>query len=247
MREIVPAVPGLDLRREYGHHQNPAIRAGGLVFCSGMVAIDPETGERQHGTVTTETCRIFENLKLLLETAGASLERLLQVHAMIYDRIEYDVLNRVYRRYVPSAPPARTVMSVQIEAGFKVMLDVIAAAHDRLDGTAASLPRQAIGPGDKLRSPAIRAGDFVFISGMEAAEHGTVAAETRQILTNMAQVLSGYASLHHSTPADVLKWGLCESTSNNRENGLRYLIPVPGQYGGHQGLASGLRKLERGR
>jgi enamine deaminase RidA (YjgF/YER057c/UK114 family) len=47
---------------------------------------------------------------------------------MIYDRIEYDVLNRLYRQYVPKAPPARTVMSVQIEAGFKVMLDVTAAA-----------------------------------------------------------------------------------------------------------------------
>jgi 2-iminobutanoate/2-iminopropanoate deaminase len=211
MREIVPAVPGLDLRREYGHHQNPAIRAGGLVFCSGMVAIDPETGERQHGTVTTETCRIFENLKLLLETAGASLERLVQVHAMIYDRIEYDVLNRAYRRYVPSAPPARTVMSVQIEAGFKVMLDVIAAAHDRLDGTAASLPRQAIGPGDKLRSPAIRAGDFVFISGMEAAEHGTVAAETRQILTNMAQVLEAAgSSLAKIVKVNVLIYSMLE-------------------------------------
>ena len=45
MRDVIPApVPGLDLRREYGHHQSPAIRAGGLIFCSGMVAINPETG-----------------------------------------------------------------------------------------------------------------------------------------------------------------------------------------------------------
>jgi 2-iminobutanoate/2-iminopropanoate deaminase len=129
MRDVIPApAPGLDLRREYGHHQSPAIRAGGLIFCSGMVAINPQTGEREHGTVTSEARRIFENLKLLLESAGSSLGRIVQVHAMIYDRIEYDVLNRVYRRYVPNAPPARTVMSVQIEAGFKVMLDVIAAA-----------------------------------------------------------------------------------------------------------------------
>jgi 2-iminobutanoate/2-iminopropanoate deaminase len=129
MRSVISApVPGLDLRREYGHHQSPAIRAGGLIFCSGMVAINPETGEREHGTLTSEAQRIFENLKLLLESAGSSLERIVQVHAMIYDRIEYDVLNRVYRRYVPNAPPARTVMSVQIEAGFKVMLDVIVAA-----------------------------------------------------------------------------------------------------------------------
>ena len=53
MRDAIPApVPGLNLRREYGHHQSPAIRAGGLIFCSGKVAITPETGEREHGTVT---------------------------------------------------------------------------------------------------------------------------------------------------------------------------------------------------
>jgi enamine deaminase RidA (YjgF/YER057c/UK114 family) len=51
-----------------------------------------------------------------------------QVHALIYDSIEYDVLNRVYRQYVANGPPARTVWSAQIEAGFKVQLDVIAAA-----------------------------------------------------------------------------------------------------------------------
>jgi enamine deaminase RidA (YjgF/YER057c/UK114 family) len=66
-----------------------------------MVAINPETGEREHGTVTSEAQRIFENLKLLLESADSSLERIVQVHAMVYDRIEYDVLNRAYRQYVP--------------------------------------------------------------------------------------------------------------------------------------------------
>ena len=106
MREVVLVpVPGLDLHQHYGHHQSPAIRAGGLIFCSGMVAINPDTGEREHGTVTSEARRIFENLKLLLESAGSSLDRLVQVHAMIYDRIEYDVLNRLYRQYVPNAPP----------------------------------------------------------------------------------------------------------------------------------------------
>src|SRR5262249_51535490 len=80
MREVIPApVPGLDLCREYGHHQSPAIRAGGMVFCSGMVAIDPQSGERQHGTVTSEARRIFENLKLLLESADSSLDRIAQV------------------------------------------------------------------------------------------------------------------------------------------------------------------------
>ena len=150
MRDVIPtSVPGLDLRREYGHHQSPAIRAGGLIFCSGMVAINPESGEREHGTVTSEARRIFENLKLLLESAGSSLDRIVQVHAMIYDRIEYDVLNRAYRQYVPNAPPARTVMSVQIEAGFKVMLDVIAAAETR-QAADMTHPKQAIEPPNRM-------------------------------------------------------------------------------------------------
>ena len=129
MREIIAApVAGLDLRQHYGHHQSPAIRAGGLIFCSGMLPVDPETGERRHGTLTSEAHVILGNLKLLLKYAGSSLDRLVQVHALIYDSIEYDVLNRVYRQYVANGPPARTVWSVQIEAGFKIQLDVTAAS-----------------------------------------------------------------------------------------------------------------------
>ena len=129
LRESITAPsPGLDLRRHYGHFQSPAIRAGGLIFCSGMLPVDRHTGERLHGTLTSEAHVIFGNLKLLLESAGSSLDRLVQVLALIYDSIEYDVLNRVYRQYVAGGPPARTVWSAQIEAGFKVQLDVIAAA-----------------------------------------------------------------------------------------------------------------------
>jgi 2-iminobutanoate/2-iminopropanoate deaminase len=129
MREaIVAPRPGLDFRLHYGHHQSPAIRAGGLIFCSGMLPIDPETGDRRHGTLTSEAHVIFGNLDLLLRSAGSSLGRLVQVHALIYDSIEYDVLNRVYRQYVAGGPPARTVWTAQIEAGFKIAIDAVAAA-----------------------------------------------------------------------------------------------------------------------
>ena len=129
MREaIVAPRPGLDFRLHYGHHQSPAIRAGGLIFCSGMLPIDAETGERCHGTLTSEAHVIFGNLDLLLQSAGSSLGRLVQVHALIYDSIEYDVLNRVYRQYVAGGPPARTVWTAQIEAGFKIAIDAVAAA-----------------------------------------------------------------------------------------------------------------------
>jgi len=123
---VPPPSRGLDMAAGYGWPQSTAVRAGDYVFVSGVVAIDPDSGERMNGTVTSEAHRVFRNLKLVLETAGSSLERLVQVHAMIYDRIEYDALNRVYRQYVPDRPPARTVWSVQIIDAFKVQLDAIA-------------------------------------------------------------------------------------------------------------------------
>ena len=110
----------------YGWVQSSAIRAGDYLFVSGVLPIDPQSGERVQGTLTSEAHRAFQNLKLVLEGAGSSLERLVQVRAMIYDRIEYDALNRVYRQYVPSGPPARTVWSVRIMDAFKVQLDAIA-------------------------------------------------------------------------------------------------------------------------
>jgi 2-iminobutanoate/2-iminopropanoate deaminase len=126
-RHIVPPpTPGLDMTAQYGWPQCCATRAGDFVFVSGVVAIDPETGDRMLGTVTEEAHRVFKNLKMILEQAGSSLERLVAVHAGIYDRIEYDVLSRVYRQYVPNGPPARTVWSIQIIDGFKVQLDAVA-------------------------------------------------------------------------------------------------------------------------
>jgi 2-iminobutanoate/2-iminopropanoate deaminase len=123
---VPPPSRGLDMAAGYGWPQSAAVRAGDYLFVSGVVAIDPDSGERMNGTVTSEAHRVFQNLKLVLEAAGSSLERLVQVHAMIYDRIEYDALNRVYRQYVPDGPPARTVWSVQIIDAFKVQLDAIA-------------------------------------------------------------------------------------------------------------------------
>jgi len=125
---VPPPTRGLDMAAQYGWPQSTAVRAGDYVFVSGVTAIDPDSGERMHGTVTSEAHRAFQNLKLILEAAGSSLQRLVQVHAMIYDRIEYDVLNRVYRQYVPEGPPSRTVWSIQIIDGLKVQLDAIAVA-----------------------------------------------------------------------------------------------------------------------
>ena len=117
------------------------------------------------------------------------MDRIVQVHAVIYDCIEYDVLNRAYGLCVPNAPPARTVMIVQIEAGFEVMLDVTAPAQTRqaADMTHA---KQAIEPckpdgdvsraPDLLLSPVIRAVDFVFLRGWRRSIRRLASRRTAQ-------------------------------------------------------------------
>jgi 2-iminobutanoate/2-iminopropanoate deaminase len=127
---VPPPARGLDMAAGYGWVQSTAIRAGDYLFVSGIVPLDPESGERLNGTLTSEAHRAFRNLQLVLESAGSSLSRLVQVRAMIYDRIEYDALNRVYRQYVPEGPPARTVWSVRIIDAFKVQLDAMAVVKE---------------------------------------------------------------------------------------------------------------------
>ena len=76
---VPPPCRGLDMSAGYGWVQSTAIRAGDYLFVSGVVAIDPESGERLNGTLTSEAHRAFQNLKLVLASAGSSLERLVQV------------------------------------------------------------------------------------------------------------------------------------------------------------------------
>ena len=91
MRDVIPApVTGLDLSREYGHHQSPAIRAGGLIFSSGMVAINPATWEPAHGTVAAQTRQILTNMAELLEAASSSLGKVFKVGVLIYSMLEHE-------------------------------------------------------------------------------------------------------------------------------------------------------------
>ena len=225
---IPPPAPGLDFRRHYGHHQSPAIRAGGLIFCSGMLPVDAETGERRHGTLTEEAHCIFANLKLLLESADSALDRLVQMHALIYDSIEYDVLNRVYRGYVPDPPPARTVWTARSEAGFKLQLDALAAAAPRpapaeppaLDRQIARATGSAVA---NLASGIVRGGPFLFVSGLcaidldsGAPQPGTTVSETRLILTNLRRMLAeAGSSMEKVVKVTVLLHSMLEAMPMN--------------------------------
>jgi 2-iminobutanoate/2-iminopropanoate deaminase len=128
-REIIaPKDPALGVPRNLDLPLSPAIRAGAFVFVSGLVAIDPATGERMHGTVATETRQILAAMTQVLEAADSSLEKVVMANVLIYSMLEYNNMNEVYREFFPVDPPARTVCGAQLSGGSKVEIECIALA-----------------------------------------------------------------------------------------------------------------------
>ena len=93
-----------------------------------MLSTDPETGERSPGTMAHETRQTLSNMRHLLESASSSLERIVKINILVYDMLEFDNMNRVYREFFPKDPPARTTCGVQLSAGMKIEIECIALA-----------------------------------------------------------------------------------------------------------------------
>ena len=124
--------PALNISQDFHLPHSPGIRAGEFIFLSGMVAIDPATGERLHATVAAETRQILANMAHLLEAAGSSLANIVKANVLIYSMLEYENMNSVYREFFPTDPPARTVCGVKLIGGHKVEIECVALVEPGL-------------------------------------------------------------------------------------------------------------------
>src|SRR5690554_6859551 len=88
------------------------IRANNLLFISGQVPIDPNTGEVVGGTIREQTARVFENLKAILEEAGLTLDNVVKTTVFIKDMDEFGSVNEVYADYFIKTKPARSCVEV---------------------------------------------------------------------------------------------------------------------------------------
>jgi 2-iminobutanoate/2-iminopropanoate deaminase len=100
-----------------------AVRGGAFVFVPGLTAFD-------RGTTATETRQILENLKLILEGAGSSLDKVVKVNVLLHSMLEAPNMNEIYARFFPEPPPARTVCGARLPDGVKVMIECTALASD---------------------------------------------------------------------------------------------------------------------
>ena len=108
-----------------------AVKAGGMVFCSGQIPLDPATGEMVGaGDVGAQTERVMQNLAAVLRAAGASFANVTKTTIFLTDLQDFATVNQVYGRYFPTAPPARaTVQVAGLPKGALVEIEAIATVE----------------------------------------------------------------------------------------------------------------------
>ena len=105
-----------------------AIVAGGLIFCSGMAGIDPDTGEIPSG-IEAQTEQALLNLAAVLAEAGASMNDVVKTTIFYADVEDFARLNEVYARHMPDPPPARSAPAhVRLPRGLLVSIEAIAVS-----------------------------------------------------------------------------------------------------------------------
>ena len=125
---IQPRNPLLNASRVGNLPHVPGIRVGHYIFLSGMVPVDPQTGERSHGPIAEQVRITLSNMRHMLESAGASLERVVRVHVLLADISHLAEMDRVYREFFPVDPPARTAWSMQLRFGNGCEIECVALA-----------------------------------------------------------------------------------------------------------------------
>jgi 2-iminobutanoate/2-iminopropanoate deaminase len=105
-----------------------AVIAGGFLFVSGQIAIDPRTGEVVKGDVVAQTERVFENLGAILKEAKLTFDHVVKATVYLADMADFPRMNEVYAKYLGKEPPARsTVQAAGLPKAVQVEIDVIAA------------------------------------------------------------------------------------------------------------------------
>ncbi|MGA8532519.1 MAG: RidA family protein [Candidatus Tumulicola sp.] len=107
-----------------------AIRSTDVLFCSGQIPIDPQTGELAPGDVTAQTERVLRNLEAVLNAGGRTFADVVKTTVFLVDMNDFAAVNAVYARYFGSAKPARSTVAVAaLPKGARIEIDCVAIAQ----------------------------------------------------------------------------------------------------------------------
>lgn len=103
-----------------------AFRSGRFLFTSGQIPLDPDTGQLVAGPIEMQTRRVMENLRAVLDEAGAEFSDVVKATVYLADLGDFAAMNAVYAEYFPSDPPARsTVQVAALPLGARVEIDLV--------------------------------------------------------------------------------------------------------------------------
>lgn len=106
-----------------------AIRANGMVFCSGQIPLDPATNQIVAGDVSKQTERVLTNLSAVLTAAGTSLDKVVRTTVFLKNMADFAAMNDTYAKFFTATPPARSTVEVsRLPKDVLVEIDVIALA-----------------------------------------------------------------------------------------------------------------------
>ncbi|MEI7772716.1 MAG: RidA family protein [Chloroflexales bacterium] len=106
-----------------------AIRAGGLVFLSGQLPVDPASGQIIDGDIGAMTRQIFANISAVLAAAGSSLASVVKVTVFLADMGDFAAMNAAYAEFLSADPPARsTVQVARLPKDARIEIEVVALA-----------------------------------------------------------------------------------------------------------------------
>jgi 2-iminobutanoate/2-iminopropanoate deaminase len=105
---------------------SPAVRAGDFIFVSGQLAVDPATNQYLAGDIQHETRVTLNNIRRILEDAGATLPDVVRVGVFMADGADFTKMNEVYAEFFGNDKPARTTIVCKFAADIKVEIDCIA-------------------------------------------------------------------------------------------------------------------------
>lgn len=103
-----------------------AVIAGNSIYVAGQGPIDPKTGKIVGNTFEEQAIRTFENLRAILEAAGASLADVVKVNVYLADLSDFAKMNEIYKRYFPEDYPARSTVGAQLLFHLFIEVDCIA-------------------------------------------------------------------------------------------------------------------------
>lgn len=105
-----------------------AIVAGGFVFASGQIPLDPGSGKLVEGEFEAQVERVLDNLRAVLEAAGASLDAVVRTNVFLTDLSLFPRMNAVYGRYFTADPkPARSTIGVAaLPLGSRIEIEAVA-------------------------------------------------------------------------------------------------------------------------